>query len=81
MFKPGVWAAVSVGKSFLGETILNGTEQDDQRDGFRYGAVFAYRLNRRNALKIGVTSGLATHYGADFTSFLLAYQFMWFDKK
>jgi hypothetical protein len=78
---PGVWAAISAGKSFLGETILNGSEQDDQRDGSRYGAVFAYRLNRRSALKIGLTSGLATRYGADFTSLLVAYQFMWFDKK
>ena len=79
-FKPGVWLAASIGRSFMGETKLNGVEKNDGKNDWRYGAVFVYRINRQNALKIGFTTGLSTRYGADFTSFFLAYQFTWFDK-
>ena len=65
----------------MGEPILNGVEKDDLQNSSRYGAMFAFRLNRHNALKLGFSSGISTRYGANFTSLLLAYQFIWFDKK
>jgi len=80
VFKPGVWLAVSVGRSALGETVLNGVEKNDLQNNSRYGAAFAFKLNKKNALKFGITSGITTRYGANFTSILVAYQFMWFDK-
>jgi len=80
VFKPGIWLAVSGGTSGLGETIVNGVEQDDLQRNSRYGAAFAYRLSKHHALKIAFTSGVSTRYGADFNTILLAYQFMWFDK-
>jgi hypothetical protein len=81
VFKPGAWLAVSVGRSFSGETVVNGIEKNDERNAGRLGAAFSYRLSQHNALKIAVTSGLSTRYGADFTSLLIAYQYLWFDKK
>jgi len=81
IFKPGIWLAVSLGKSFLGETILNGVEKNDMQNASRFGAVFACKLNKNNALKLALTSGISTRYGADFTSLIIAYQLMWFDKK
>jgi hypothetical protein len=80
IFKPGIWLAVSGGTSGLGETIVNGVEQDDLQKNSRFGAAFAYRINKNHALKIAFTSGISTRYGSDFNTFLLAYQFMWFDK-
>jgi len=80
VFKPGIWLAVSGGTSGLGETIVNGIEQDDLQNNSRYGAAFAYRLSKSHALKIAYTSGVSTRYGSDFNTFLVAYQFMWFDK-
>lgn len=80
IFNPGIWLAVSVGRSGMGETIVNGVEKDDMQKNSRYGAAFAYRLSKNNALKIAFTSGVSTRYGANFTTFLVAYQFMWFDK-
>jgi hypothetical protein len=80
VFKPGIWLAVSGGTSGLGETIVNGVEQDDLQRNSRYGAAFAYRINKSHALKIAFTSGVSTRYGADFNTILLSYQFMWFDK-
>jgi len=80
IFKPGIWLAVSLGKSFLGETIFNGVEKNNMQNASRFGAVFAFKLNKQNALKLAITSGISTRYGADFTSLLIAYQLMWFDK-
>ena len=81
LFTPGIWIAFSAGKSGMGETIVNGVEKDDLQNSSRFGAAFAYKLSKHNALKIAFTSGLSTRYGADFTSIILAYQFLWFDKK
>ena len=80
VFKPGIWFAASIGQGFLGETVLNGTEQDNLQNTSRYGLVFAYRLKQHSALKLGFTSGITARYGADFTSLVLAYQYIWFDK-
>jgi len=81
VLKPGVWVAVSAGRSGLGETIVNGIEKDDLQQNSRFGASFAYRIKKQHALKVAFTSGVSTRYGANFTTILLAYQFMWFDKK
>ncbi len=80
IFKPGVWLAISAGRSFMGETTLNGEQQDDSQNSSRYGAAFAYRVSKHSALKVGFTNGLSTRYGADFTTLLVAYQYIWFDK-
>ena len=80
LFTPGIWIAVSGGQGGMGETIVNGVERDNLQNSSRYGAAFAYRISKHSALKIAFTSGLSTRYGADFTSVLLAYQFLWFDK-
>ncbi len=80
LFTPGIWIAFSAGQSGMGETVVNGIEKNDLQNSTRFGAAFAYKLNKHNALKIALTSGLSTRYGADFTSVILAYQFLWFDK-
>jgi len=80
VFKPGIWAAASIGTSGLGETAINGVYRDDKQQNSRYGFVFAYRIHKAHALKAVFTSGITTRYGANFDSVALAYQFMWFDK-
>jgi len=80
VFKPGVWTAISIGTSAMGETLVNEVEQDDLQNNTRFGLAFAYKMHKNNSLKFAFTSGLTTRYGADFTSILIAYQFMWFDK-
>lgn len=80
VFKPGIWLAASIGRSYLGETVLNGEEQDNLQNTSRYGMVFSYKLKPHSALKLGFTSGITARYGANFTSIVLAYQYIWFDK-
>ena len=80
LFTPGIWIAFSAGQSGMGETLVNEVEKNDLQNSSRFGAAFSYKLSKHNALKIAFTSGLSTRYGADFTSVILAYQFIWFDK-
>ena len=79
-FKPGIWAAVSFGKSNLGETVVNGVEKDDVQKNTRTGLAFAWRLHKNHSLKIAATTGVTTRYGSDYTTVLIAYQYLWFDK-
>ena len=81
VFKPGLWLAVSVGEGGLGQTSVNGVEQENLQKTSRYGAAFAYRFAKNHSFKVAYTSGFSTRYGADFTTVLIAYQYMWFDKK
>jgi len=74
------WLAVSLGISGLGETIQNGEAQDDAERESRFGAAVAYRINNHHSLKLAYTNGLFTRYGADLSSILVAYQFIWFKK-
>jgi len=81
IIKPGIWLAASFGQSGQGETIVNGVEKDDLQQNSRMGLAFAYKIAKQHSIKIAATSGVSTRYGANFTTVLIAYQFMWFDKK
>jgi hypothetical protein len=81
IFKPGIWVAGSIGQTYGGKTSINGVEQDIDQNNSRYGFTFAYRLAKKHSLKAAFTNGLITGLGSDFTTFLLAYQHIWLDKK
>lgn len=80
IFKPGIWLAASLGGVRGGVTKINGQEQSRLKNN-RYGLAFAYRLTDKSSLKAAYTNGLFTLSGADFNTYLIAYQFLWFDKK
>jgi len=81
VFKPGIWVAVSVGKSTWGTTAVNGVDQNDTQKNSRIGAAFSYRVAKHHSLKVAYTTGFSTRYGADFNTFILAYQVIWFRKR
>ena len=80
IFKPGVWAAASIGGVRGGKIEINGVEKESQVNN-RFGLAFAYRLNNNNSLKVAYTNGVFSASGADINTLLFAYQFLWFDKK
>ena len=80
IFKPGVWAAASIGGVRGGTVEINGIAKESQVNN-RFGLSFAYRLNNNNSLKAAYTNGIFTESGADINTLLIAYQFLWFDKK
>ena len=59
---------------------INNVEQDIDVDNSRFGLTFAYRVFKGHSLKAAYTDGFSTRAGTDFNTFLLAYQFLWFDK-
>jgi len=80
IFKPGVWVAASIGGVRGGMVKINDIEKESQVNN-RFGLSFAYRLNNNNSLKAAYTNGVFTASGADINTLLIAYQFLWFDKK
>ncbi len=78
MFRPGIWAAVSAGKGWGGETSLNGLEKNDTQDNTRFGTTLAFPLKTpHSGLRLTWTNGITTRYGANFTSFAVAYTYIW----
>jgi hypothetical protein len=80
IFKPGIWIAASIGGIKGGAFEINGVEQSSLNNA-RYGLAFAYKLSGHHSLKAAYTNGFITSTGDDFNTFLLAYQYLWFDKK
>jgi len=81
LFNPKFWISGSIGQIALGETSINGVEQDNNQKDSRYGFTASYRLNKMGSLKFSVTNGLYIGSGANFTTALLGYSFVWYDKK
>ena len=79
-FKPGMWIAFSFGKTTWGNTQVNGVEQNNTQSNSRIGVAFSYRVAKHHSLKMAYTTGFSTRYGADFNTFILAYQVIWFKK-
>jgi len=80
LFNPKFWVSGSIGQVALGETSINGIEQDNNQKNSRYGFTASYKLNKLGSLKFSVTNGLYTASGANFTTALMGYSFVWFDK-
>ena len=81
IFGPKFWASASVGQVAWGETSLNGVAQDNNQENSKYSLTTSYKIGKKSSLKASVTNGLYTGGGADFTTALLGYTFVWFDKK
>lgn len=80
IFKPGIWIAASFGSVRGGEIKVNGAPTTTENNE-RYGLTFAYKIKKQHSLKAAYTNALISRTGADFDTYLIGYQFMWFDKK
>lgn len=80
VFKPGLWAAISTGKTFGGKLEINDVLQDIPQNNSRLGAAFAYKVGKHSGLKLAYTSGFSTRAGADFNTLIFGYNYIWFDK-
>lgn len=76
-FRPGLWLAVSVGRSNGGETIVNDVAKKNPQNNTRAGAALSIPLKAQHSIKIAFSSGFSTRFGANFTIFVLAYQYRW----
>ena len=79
-FKPRLWLAADATFYTGGQTTLDGTERADTQSNSRVGLTLAVPLGRRSALKASWATGFTTRVGADFDTFGVAVQTVWFRK-
>ena len=80
IFNPKFWASASIGQVAFGETSINGVQSQNNQKNSKYGATVSYKVGKKSSLKVAVTDGLFTYSQADFTTFLVGYTVLWFDK-
>jgi len=80
-FKPRLWLAGNATFYTGGQTSLNGTARADTQSNSRVGLTLAVPLGRRSALKASWATGFTTRIGADFDTFGVAVQTVWFGKR
>jgi hypothetical protein len=76
-FRPGWWGAVSFGQSLGGSLTVDGVDGDNAQTNNRFGATFAIPVSAAHALKLVYSSGFSTRAGADFDTFVVAWQYRW----
>lgn len=80
IFNPSMWLSGAIGAVSNGRTTLEGNKQNNVQDNSRFSGTFSTKINKRSNLKFIVTNGLSTNVGADFTSYIVGYTYIWFDK-
>jgi hypothetical protein len=80
LFNPKLWASVSLGQLAFGKASINGVTLQNNQKNSKYGATISYNVGKRSSLKVAISDGLLTYSQADFTTFLVGYSFLWFDK-
>jgi hypothetical protein len=76
-FKPGLWLAFDAGVADGGTSTVDGEFQSEIDTNSRYGLTLAVPVKRRHGVSIAFTTGLTTRLGADFDTYVVAYQYMW----
>jgi hypothetical protein len=79
-FRPRLWLAGDATFYTGGQTTLDGTEKADTQGNSRVGLTLALPLGRRSNLKVSWATGFTTRIGADFDSFGVAFQTVWFGR-
>ncbi len=62
-----------------GQTTTGGVVNDTRQANSRVGLTFVLPLAKQHSLKFAVAKGATARIGANFTTYAIAYQFLWFD--
>jgi hypothetical protein len=73
----GLWGAVSFGQSLGGSLTVNGIDGDNAQTNNRFGATLAVPVSAAHSVKLIYSSGISTRAGADFDTFVAAWQYRW----
>jgi hypothetical protein len=80
-FKPGLWAALSVGYGTGGKSIVEGIPKNTYQKNWRFGATVSLPVRPGQAIRLSVISGARQRVGSDNDVFAVLYQITWMDKK
>lgn len=76
-FASGIWFAIDATHYEGGQSTMNGLPSNDLQSNRRFGMTVSFPINRRQSLKFGASSGVATRTGSDFDLYALAWQYRW----
>jgi hypothetical protein len=77
LFPRGIWAALSFGQLYGGAVGLNDEPKKNIQINNRLGAAVSLPLSSTFGLKLAITTGTSTRYGADFDIYVAALQYRW----
>lgn len=77
LFPKGIWAALSFGQNYGGAAGLNGEPKKNIQLNNRFGAAISIPFSSMVSLKVAYTTGTSTRYGADFDTYIAAFQYRW----
>jgi hypothetical protein len=79
-FRQRLWLAASATYYTGGQSSLDGVPRADLQKNTRVSLTGSVPLGRRQSLKLFWSKGATTSIGADFTTYAVTYQFLWFDR-
>ena len=79
-FLPRLWLSADATYYTGGRTTLNGRLNADLQTNSRVGLTAALPIHGPHSIKLAWSRGAATRIGADFTTYQVTYQFLWFDR-
>ena len=77
-FRPGLWASVNATFLTGGRTRVDEVRQANLQQTTRYGFTLSVPLSKQHSLKFAASTGAYSRIGADFNTFSVAYQYLWF---
>lgn len=76
--RPRMWLSGNATFYTGGNTVLNGTANEDPKRNARIGATFSLPLNQRQSLKVVWAKGVTTRIGGNLNTIAVAWQYAWF---
>jgi hypothetical protein len=76
-FARTVWLAADATYYTGGRTTIGGRQNQNLQRNSRIGATFSTALDRRQSIRVSVSTGAYTTIGADFTSVAVGYNYAW----
>lgn len=78
-FRPRLWLAADATYYEGGRTTVDGLREADLQANSRVGITLAIPIGARHAIKLAWSDGATTRIGGDFSTYGIAWQYMWFD--
>ena len=77
LFRPDLWVALDMNFYVGGQTTVNSTRRADLQRNSRLGLTVFYPWKQRHAWKFGVSRGVVTETGSDYSIFNVSYLYAW----
>ena len=77
--RPRMWASVNATYFRGGQTVVNGSVNEDRQANSRIGATYSLPLNPRQSIKVAWAKGLTTRFGGSLNTIAIVWQYTWLD--